>query len=286
MTIADVATKLKHGFKAVYCAVHRVFDGDLTTIAGGMALFSLLATVPMIAAIVAIYGLAADPGQVNAQIAGLDRVLPRAVVGFLAEQLGRADGGSTRSLTTTLISSVALAMYSARGAVNAAMSGLNQAYRRIEHRSRWRRYLATVGLAAGAIVSFIVLVFAVVALPLVIKFVHAPETWQVMSWLRWPLLLVFVSTLFGLLYRFAPARERDRNARRLRQTAVWPGAVLGTAIWMGASVGLSWWVENVASYEILYGAFASVIVVILWFYASALALLIGASLNAELAGSK
>jgi membrane protein len=42
------------------------------------------------------------------------------------------------------------------------------------------------------------------------------------------------------------------------------------------------WVDRVADYQILYGAFAGVIVVILWFYLSALSVLVGAAVNAEL----
>jgi membrane protein len=53
-------------------------------------------------------------------------------------------------------------------------------------------------------------------------------------------------------------------------------------LWLLASYILSLWVENVANYEVVYGAFASVIVVILWFYLSVLAVLIGGFLNAEL----
>lgn len=262
-------------------SLQRVFDGDLTTVAGGMALFSLLATVPMIAVLVAIYGLAADPMQAATQLEGLERVLPTAVATFMSEQLARTSDGSTRALATTLASSLALALYSARGAVNASISGLNAAYRCVEHRARWRRYVQSVVLAVGAVVSFLALIFAVVALPTVVELLFSGHASVLAATLRWPVLLVFVSTLYGLLYRWAPARVRTDPS-----PVVWPGAIVGTSIWVFASLGLAWWVERAPHYQVLYGAFASVVVVILWFYISALTLLIGAALNAEIAVPK
>ena len=45
---------------------------------------------------------------------------------------------------------------------------------------------------------------------------------------------------------------------------------------------LSQWVERIATYELFYGAFGSVIVIVLWFYFSTIALVIGGFVNAEL----
>jgi membrane protein len=63
---------------------------------------------------------------------------------------------------------------------------------------------------------------------------------------------------------------------------LWPGALTATLLLVLVSWGLSQWVERVSHYELFYGAFGSIVVVLLWFYLSTIALVLGGFLNAEL----
>ncbi|HUJ59644.1 MAG TPA: YhjD/YihY/BrkB family envelope integrity protein, partial [Kofleriaceae bacterium] len=94
---------------------------------------------------------------------------------------------------------------------------------------------------------------------------------------RWPVLLALVLAALYALYRFGPSpRELGRTRR------VWPGAAVATLLLVLLSWVLSLWVVHVANYELFYGAFGSVIVIVLWFYLSTFALVIGGFVNAEL----
>ena len=95
--------------------------------------------------------------------------------------------------------------------------------------------------------------------------------------LRWPLLLALV---------LAHAR-RDVSVRAVAAAArhrapLWPGAGLATVLLVLVSWALSVWVDHVASYDAVYGAFGSLIVIMLWFYLSTIALVIGGFVNGEL----
>jgi membrane protein len=63
---------------------------------------------------------------------------------------------------------------------------------------------------------------------------------------------------------------------------VWPGAGIATVLLIIVSLGTSVWVTRVASYNAVYGAFGSVIVLMLWFYVSVIAIVLGGFVNAEL----
>jgi membrane protein len=89
------------------------------------------------------------------------------------------------------------------------------------------------------------------------------------------MLVVYASAMMAL-YRLAPA------PRPLPVRHVWPGSLVATTVWLVSSFGLSVYVARIADYENVYGAFGSVIVVVLWFYLSALSVLLGGVLNAEL----
>ena len=91
-------------------------------------------------------------------------------------------------------------------------------------------------------------------------------------------LILFGCVILGLslLYRFAPSR------REARWRWVTPGSALAAGLWLGASILFSVYVANFASYDATYGSLGAVAVLLLWFYLSALVVILGAELNAEL----
>jgi membrane protein len=97
-------------------------------------------------------------------------------------------------------------------------------------------------------------------------------TWRVA---QWPVAFALVVFAVDLVYYVAPNRK----------TAwVWitPGSLLATTLWLAASAGFKIYVQNFGNYVAVYGAIGSVIVLMLWFYLSGFALLLGAELNAEI----
>jgi membrane protein len=84
-----------------------------------------------------------------------------------------------------------------------------------------------------------------------------------------------VSTCIGIIYYFAPDAEQDWEW-------ITPGAVLATLLWLVASLGFKFYVANFANYNESYGSLGGVIVLMLWFYITALAVLTGAEMNAEI----
>jgi len=257
--------------------IRRSLQGQITINAGGIALFSLLAAVPTLAAVVSLYGLIADPANIQAQLDGLYGVFPHAVVDFMITQLERAAQRSASELGATLLFSVLVAIYSARNAINAVIAGLNNSYGLIEERSMLRRLVTSILVAIAALIAVLLVIMVVVVFPATSRLLGMGGV--VISILRWPLILAAVTGMLAALYRTGPSGGIHTPRRLL------PGAVVGTLIWLLASFGLGVWVDRVADYEILYGAFAGAIVVLVWFYLSALAILIGASVNAELGPS-
>jgi membrane protein len=197
------------------------------------------------------------------------------VLGFVGEQLERQASRSSGEAGATIITSVAVALYSARGGSDALIDVLNRAYRVREKRGTLRRLSITIAMAAGTLIGLMVIFAVVVGLPGVFALFHL-QGLGLVHWLRWPILMIVIVGAQLALYRFAP------SPRPLVERHVWPGAALGTALWLLVSWGLSLWVDRVADYDLVYGAFGSVIVVMLWFYLSVLALVLGGFVNAEL----
>ena len=96
--------------------------------------------------------------------------------------------------------------------------------------------------------------------------------WKV---LQWPVVFALVTVAIGIVNYFGPDADQDW---------VWitPGAVLSTFLWLVASLAFKLYVTNFSDYNATYGSLGGAIVLMLWFYISALALLFGSELNAEI----
>jgi membrane protein len=102
----------------------------------------------------------------------------------------------------------------------------------------------------------------------------APFEW---TWLmlQWPLVFALIAVGIGLIYYFGPDADQD-------WAWITPGAVAATVLWLVVSLLFKMYVANFTDYEGSYGTVGGVIVVLLWFYVSGIAILTGAELNAEI----
>lgn len=256
-------------------AAREALLGEMPILAGGTALFAMIAVVPTLAAAVSFYGVVADPASIERQLVGLTAVLPADVVGFLTDQLQEQAKRSSGELGLALGLSTFLAMLSARSAARALIDTLNRAYRVRERRTPGNKLLVTIAMAGGTIIGVMLMFIVVVALPAIFALLRLDD-YAAVHWLRWPALMAVIFATLLALYRFAP------SPRPLTDRHLWPGAGIATLLLVVVSVGLSQWVTRVATYNVVYGTFGSIIVVMLWFYLSTIAIVLGGFVNAEL----
>jgi membrane protein len=256
-------------------AAHDALLGEMPVLAAGTALFAILATVPTLAAVVGVYGLVADPHAIHNHLRGLATVLPSEVVTFVGDQLERQAQRSSGELGVAVATSIVVAVYSARGAARALIAVLNRAYRVRDRRHPVHKILLSLAMAAATLIGLMLMFGVVVALPGIVALLHL-RGMGLVSWLRWPSLMALLFLALLLLYRYGP------SPRQFARRRLWPGALTATLLLVLVSWGLSEWVEQVGNYELFYGAFGSVVVVLLWFYLSTIALVLGGFVNAEL----
>jgi membrane protein len=250
--------------------------GEMQVLAGGTALFAILATVPTLAAVVGLYGLIADPHEIHGHLRGLESVLPPEVVVFVGDQLENQAKHSNGELGFAVATSIAVAVYSARGAARALITVLNRAYRVRERRHVVHKILISLAMASVTLVGLMLMFGVVVALPGIVALFHM-RGMGIVSWMRWPILMAILYVALLLLYRYGPSPRPLGTERHL-----WPGSLVSTLLLVVVSWGLSQWVERVSNYALFYGAFGSVVVVLLWFYLSTISLVLGGFINAEL----
>jgi len=250
-------------------------DG-IPLLAAGVAFYSFVSLFPALIAVITLYGLIADPAQVEEQISSLSQALPPESTTLIAEQLRSITSTSDRALGIGLVVGVLGALFTASGGVANLIKAINLAYDEQETRSFARVRALGLVLTLGGMVFMVVAVGLVAVLPVVLDEIGLGGAGlAVVGVLRWGGLVVMVTGALAVLYRFAPDRDDPRFSW------VTLGAVVATVLWILGSAGFSVYVSNFGSYGETYGTLAGAVVLLLWLFLTAFVVLFGAEINAE-----
>jgi membrane protein len=245
-------------------------------LAAQLAYYLLLALVPALVFLIALTSYF-PPRLIDQMITTVGTVGPGEMTQLLQGQLRSIAQGQNGGLLTF---GIAMALWSSSAAIVAIVSALNKAYDIEEARPWWKVRLTAIALTIGLAVFVLVALGLVLAGPTLAEYLadrtgfgRAFEwSWKI---LQWPLVLALVATALGVLNYFGPDAEQD-------WAWVTPGAALGTVLWLAVSLAFKVYVTNFANYNETYGSLGGIIVLMLWFYLSGLAILAGAEMNAEI----
>ncbi|WP_256926684.1 YihY/virulence factor BrkB family protein [Sphingomonas sp. TZW2008] len=253
-------------------------DDNIGLIAAGVAFYGFLAIVPLLGAVVMLYGLVADRQTVIDNVQALAQVMPADAARLVGEQLLNVVQTSDGKKGFGLLLALATALFGARNGAGAVMSALNIAYEEKETRGFIATNLTAIGITVGAVVVAILAGVAIAALGhLDTLLPWAPAALLALGKvLSYALLLLGGSAGAATLYRYGPARDRARW--------VWltPGSLLAALLWLALSLGFGLYVANFGNYNATYGSLGAVVVMLTWLYLSSYILLFGAELNSEL----
>jgi membrane protein len=254
-----------------------VKDDNVGLLAAGVAFYAMLAIFPAIIAVVTVYGMVADPDQVKTQVGEIAKSLPAGADELLTNQLTNVVNAGRQALSIGLVLSLLALLWSVSSGVQGLIKSLNVIYDEKETRGFVKLRGLSLLLTLGAIVVAVVALALITVFPGVIDGLGLGQAGELAASIaRWVVLAVLVLVALAVLYRFAP----DRANPRWRWVS-W-GAVVALALWLLGSVGFSWYVDNFGKYNQTYGALASVIILLLWLFLSAFAVLLGAELDAEI----
>jgi membrane protein len=254
-----------------------VTEDRVTLIAAGVTYYLLLALFPAASVLVSLYGLLADPAAIADRIAPLGSVMPVDALNIFLDQVRALSAERGATLSAGLVGGLALALWSANNGIKALFDAMNVAYREKEKRSLVRLNLVSLAFTFGAFMIAIVILFAMGVVPAVLNYFWL-DRWaeMIIRIARWPIMMVFVGIGIMALYRFGPSRE-PAKVRWL----TW-GAVFSTLLWFAASVGVSFYLSNIANYNATYGTLGALIGFMVWTWISAIIVIVGAEINAEL----
>jgi membrane protein len=266
------------GWSDIFWRVFWAFSANrILSTSGGVAFFALLAIFPGIGAVVSFYGLFADANTIGEHMALLIGILPFGVLEIITEQIKTVAKQQNDTLGIAFIIGLGIAVFSANSGMAALFDALNVVYDEREKRSIFQLYVTTFLFTLAGILFVILALFGLVILPLVLEFVGlSTMTEALISVLRWPVLLLTIGVSLAFLYRYGPSR-RDAQWRWVS----W-GSVIAAILWIGASMLFSWYVATFDSYNRVYGSLGAGIGFMVWLWISAVIILLGGEVNAEM----
>ena len=246
---------------------------NVTLLAAGVAFYSVLALLPALIIAVSVYGIFTTTAEAERQIDALLEVLPEATARTLATQIRPIVGFSATGLSLGVLVSVAALLWTTSNVTRAIVRAVVVAYDQEELKSPLERRPIVLTLTLLVILGGLLTLAFIAAIPVWLARFDPTDAIVTFGNLRWLLIAVLMVGGTALLYRYAPPRRPGG------WLAVLPGSVVATVIWTLASLGFSTYVGSFGRYNQTYGVLGAAVILLLWFWLTALAVIVGAELN-------
>jgi membrane protein len=265
-------------------AVKKLQRDNLPDSAAALSYYAFTSLPSILLASLGVLALLAGRGAVATIASKIDQVAPSATARLVQQALDRMIQNRSGGIAMVAVG-VVLALWTATGAMNALMRGLNLAYGRRETRGFVRSRVTALQMLGFAFLAIVLVVGLLVLGPQLSGWVGSAAGMQsLVTWVwwaaEWPVLVL------GLLLAVAWLLYLGPNVEHPRWRFITPGSVVAVGAWLAASGLFAFYVSRFGSYNKTWGSLSAVIVTLVWLWLSALALLLGAELNAELERSR
>jgi membrane protein len=270
----------KRDYLAVVKRAFKEANNDhITSLAAALAYYAFLAIPATLLIAAGLFGLFAGPDAVGNLIDKLQGIIPSQASSLLQDSLNRLTQNQGTSITLIAVGGV-LALWTLSGAMQNVMWALNMAYDREETRGFVRRRVVAAAMAVFALMA------SALALGLLVLGPHLSR-WigdavgdktlvEIVWWVaQWPILVAGLLLAFAIIYYLGP------NIEHPKWQFLSLGAVFAVLVWLLASGAFAFYASRFGSYNKAWGSLSAVVVMLTWLWISAVALLLGAEINAE-----
>ena len=277
--LADTPSEIPaRGWKDILLRVYRnISDHRVFALAAGMTYYSLLAIFPALAALVAIYGLFSDPAVIASHLDKVSGFVPGGALDVARDQLTRVASKGTQTLGLTSAIGLAISLWSANAGMKSLFDTLNIIYGEKEKRGFIKLNAVSFSFTMAGILFVLIAIGAVLVLPIALKYIGLSDFADLLLRIgRWPALFIIITVTLAFVYRYGPSREAPRW-----RWITW-GSALAAILWLAASALFSWYAADFGKFNETYGSLGAVIGFMTWLWISAIVILIGAELDAEM----
>jgi membrane protein len=273
-------------WKAVFIRAAKSFmNNNATMLAAALAYSSFFAIPSVLLVTVGVFTLVAGPDTITTLMSHAETVMPAQATELLGNSLKNLEAHPRSGVVITVVGFV-LALWSTTGAMNAYMLAINLAYERKDRRSFVRKRIVALEMVLAIGLAFLLVAVLLIFGPQIERSIASRVggfggVLNVIWWIaEWPILLV------GLLAAFATLLYLGPDVEHRRWQFLTPGSLVSALGWIATSGLFAVYTSMFGSYNKTWGTLSAVIVTLTWLWLSAIAILYGAEVNAELERSR
>lgn len=273
---------MKIRFKTLRNIINSVVENDFFGMAAEMGFMLVIGIFPFMLFLTALFGWLGKHSFMNPLIVFLQQVMPGDVINLIETVLNEVwfftKGGLVAIFgfcITVILSTNALAI---------VLKGLNRAYKVEETRSfLYTRLLSLVMVFVNALVLFLsinLIIFGKVIIKFLITYTgFTVHSGNIMLLIRWPIAFVALYIMAYLHYYILP----DLGGKeKIRRRSALPGTLFFSISWLLGSWGFSVYINNLHTYNFVYGTIGGFAVLMVWLYYTSILILIGGEINSQL----
>ena len=272
--------KLREWWQIGVGAVRSALANHVPLLASALAYSTFFAIPSLLLVVVGIFTLTTSPDAIDSLLSALKGAIPDQALELFGSSLKQINSRGQTSVLL-IVSGTLLALWSLTGAMSAFMTAISAAYGVRDPRSFLRRRWIAFKLVLCFLLALVVICALVVFGPTLSGWLGRTTGHEsLVSWIwwaaQWPLLIGALLAIITVMLWLAPVQRPSWRE-------LLPGAFLATAIWIVASAGFAFFTATFDNYNKTWGSLSAVIITLVWLWLTALALLLGAELNAEAA---
>lgn len=261
--------------------VKAVLEHDFSGMAAEMGFMLMLGLFPAMLFLMAIFGWMGNKAYMNPVLMFLSNVMPDDSMKLIQTVLREVMLFSKGRLIGTI--GVIVTLFLTSNAVAVILKGLNRAYKVEETRSfLYTRVLSIVMVFVNTFMLFLsinLIVFGKVIVSFLVTYVGISHAFALtLLTLRWPISFIALYFMAFINYYILPDLKGDES---LKRKSALPGTLFFCILWLLGSWGFSVYVNNLHTYNMVYGTIGAFAVLMVWLYYTSLLLLIGGEINSQ-----
>ncbi len=261
--------------------IRRIIADDFPGMASEMAYMFVIGIFPLMLLLMSVYGWLGKKTILFQILNTLSAVAPSDAINLLKNVLSEVMIFEHGGLMAIIGFAIVLGLSSNIFAV--IMKGLNRAYGLQETRSFIHtRILSVVMLFINTFLLFIctnLIVFGKVILSVILHYIILPN--EIIHWIlvtRWPVAFIALYVLTFLNYYYLPCIVKHNKYRR---RSIFAGTMFFSVAWLLGSWMFSVYLDNLNTYNRVYGTIGAVAILMVWLYYTSIVLLIGGEMNSQ-----
>jgi len=273
---------LKQFFKTVRNIIKSIVDNDLFGMASEMGYMLVIGFFPFILFLTGVFSWLGKHAFMTPIFRFMEQVMPSDIIRLLQTVLNEVWFFSKGGFFAIL--GFCITLFLSTNAIAIVAKGLNRAYKIPETRSFiYARALGLVMVFVNALVLFLsinLIIFGKIIIEFLIMYLGLGEhLGKIMLLLRWPIAFVALFIMAYLQYYVLPDLKTKES---LRRKSAFPGAFFFTISWLIGSWGFSIYINNLHTYNFVYGTIGAFAVLMVWLYYTSILILVGGEINSQL----